>query len=109
MWDQHVPRSRRPSWHRCCDPEMHAENTLLIQADAPRIYALAAAVERWPEILPHYRWVRVLKDDGASRLVEMAARRDWIPVWWRAEQRLYPDEPRITFRHVQGVTAGMEV
>ncbi len=89
---------------------MHTENEILIRADAAEVYRLAAPVERWPEILPHYRWVRVLEDDGEGRrLVEMAARRDFIPVRWRAEQRLFPDVPRITFRHVGGVTKGMEV
>lgn len=89
---------------------MHTENEILIRADAAEVYRLAAPVERWPEILPHYRWVRVLEDDGEGRrLVEMAARRSGIPVRWRAEQRLFPGEPRITFRHVGGVTKGMEV
>ena len=88
---------------------MHTENEIFIQADIADIYQLAAPVERWPEILPHYRWVHVLRDDGDRRLVEMAARRDRIPVRWRAEQRLFPEEPRITFRHVRGFTKGMEV
>ena len=88
---------------------MHTENEIFIRADMAEIYALAAPVERWPEILPHYRWVRVLADNGDRRLVEMAARRDRIPVRWRAEQWLFPEEPRITFRHVGGVTKGMEV
>ena len=89
---------------------MHTENTIFIQADTETIYRLAAPVERWPEILPHYRWVRVLEDDGEGRrLVEMAARRDWFPVRWRAEQRLFPDVHRITFRHVGGITKGMDV
>jgi hypothetical protein len=39
----------------------------------------------------------------------MAARRGRIPVSWTAEQRLFPDEPRMTFRHVRGVTRGMDV
>jgi hypothetical protein len=39
----------------------------------------------------------------------MAAWRDFIPVRWRAEQVLFPDEPRIAFRHVGGITKGMEV
>lgn len=88
---------------------MHTENEIFIRADMAEIYQLAAPVERWPEILPHYRWVRVLADNGDRRLVEMAARRDRIPVRWRAEQWLFPEEPRITFRHVGGVTKGMEV
>jgi uncharacterized membrane protein len=80
-----------------------------MRADMQTIYRLAAAVERWPKILPHYRRVRVLRDDGACRLVEMAAMRDLIPVSWRAEQCRFPEEPRITFRHVRGITTGMEV
>ena len=39
----------------------------------------------------------------------MAAWRDGIPVRWWAEQALYPDEPRIVFRHVRGPTRGMDV
>jgi ribosome-associated toxin RatA of RatAB toxin-antitoxin module len=88
---------------------VHTENTIVIQADAAVVYSLAAAVERWPTLLPHYRRVEVLKEDGNRRLVEMAARRDRIPVRWRAEQELFPEAPRITFRHVGGITKGMEV
>ena len=88
---------------------MHTENEILIQADAADVYELAAAVERWPQILPHYRWVKILEEEGGRRLVEMAALRDRIPVRWWAEQRLFPEIPRITFRHVGGVTKGMEV
>jgi ribosome-associated toxin RatA of RatAB toxin-antitoxin module len=89
---------------------LHTKNEILIRAEAAEVYGLAAPVEHWPEILPHYRWVRVLEDDGEGRrLVEMAALRNLIPVRWRAEQLLFPDVPRIVFRHVGGVTKGMEV
>ncbi len=89
---------------------MHTKNEILIRAEAAEVYGLAAPVERWPEILPHYRWVRVLEDGGEGRrVVEMAALRNFIPVRWRAEQLLFPNVPRIVFRHVGGVTKGMEV
>jgi len=89
---------------------LHTRNEIFIRAEAAEVYGLAAPVERWPEILPHYRWVRVLEDDGEGRrLVEMAALRNFIPVRWRAEQLLFPNVPRIVFRHVGGVTKGMEV
>ena len=89
---------------------MHTKNEILIRAGTAEVYELAAAVERWPEILPHYRWVRVLEDGGEGRrVVEMAALRNFIPVRWRAEQLLFPEVPRIVFRHVGGVTKGMEV
>lgn len=88
---------------------MEMTTRLLMRADRDTIFRLAAAVEDWPRILPHYRWVRLLGDEGQRRVVEMAARRDWIPVRWTAVQELYPDERRITFRHIRGVTRGMEV
>lgn len=88
---------------------MHTENAVFMRADTDTVYALARAVEDWPRLLKHYRWVNILDDDGSSRIVEMAALRDRIPVRWVAEQRCYPDEPRITFRHTGGITTGMDV
>jgi uncharacterized membrane protein len=88
---------------------MQTENRIVIQAPASAIYELAAAVEQWPALLPHYRRVRIVSEDGHRRLVEMAAHRDGIPVHWWAEQVCFPEEPRITFRHVRGATTGMEV
>jgi ribosome-associated toxin RatA of RatAB toxin-antitoxin module len=85
------------------------ENAIVVAAPAERIYRLASATESWPEYLPHYRYVRVLEERGASRLVEMAARRDWIPIRWVAEQFNDPERPTIRFRHVRGWTRGMEV
>ena len=88
---------------------LHSENTCWMQAPAERIYRLAAPVEHWPDILPHYRWVTLLHDEGDRRIVEMAARRGKFPVRWVAEEVCFPEEPRITFRHIEGVTRGMEV
>jgi ribosome-associated toxin RatA of RatAB toxin-antitoxin module len=88
---------------------MHTESSIVIRARPERIFSLACAVERWPELLPHYRWVREVGRRGGGRVVEMAAHRDGIPVRWWAEQVCDPVAPRITFRHVRGVTRGMEV
>lgn len=84
-------------------------NVIVIDAPAETIYRLASATERWPEIFPHYRRVRVLSGDGLSRTVEMAARRDWIPIRWVAEQINDPGVPHIRFRHIAGWTKGMDV
>jgi ribosome-associated toxin RatA of RatAB toxin-antitoxin module len=96
--------------------DTHIERVM--NANRDTVYQLAARVEDWPRILPHYRWVRVLDvaSDG-RRTVEMAARRDvlgtaaWsgIPLRWTALQTLDPIEPRISFEHIAGVTRGMRV
>jgi aromatase len=92
---------------------VQTETEILIHADPTTVYRFGAATDRWPEFLPHYRWVRVLDEQGSSRLVDMSAYRDFsvirYPVRWWAVQTCFPDEPRIAFRHVRGVTKGMEV
>ena len=90
---------------------MHTENVVEMRGDLDRIVALAADVERWPEILPHYRWVTLLEGGGDRKVVEMAARRDRIPVKWRAVQEIHRDgpTPTITYRHIWGPTKGMTV
>jgi uncharacterized membrane protein len=80
-----------------------------IRAPLERIFAMAAEVERWPQLLPHYRYVRRLTDAGGARRYAMGARRGPIPVRWEAVQRPLPDERRIEFTHTGGVTRGMEV
>jgi len=88
---------------------MKMSNEIVIDAPAERIYDFASRTERWPEWLPHYRYVRVLSQNGAERTVEMAARRGWIPVRWRALQYNDAEVPRIRFRHIAGWTQGMDV
>jgi ribosome-associated toxin RatA of RatAB toxin-antitoxin module len=90
---------------------MRTENTVEMRGKLDHIVALAADTERWPEILPHYRWVTLLEGGGDDKVVEMAAKRDFIPVKWRARQTVERDGPTpvIRFHHVGGVTKGMDV
>lgn len=88
---------------------MHSESTIWIDAPPDAVFALVADLARWKERLPHYRYVRVLsREDGAVRAA-MSARRGPIPVFWHAVQTVDPASGRIRFRHVRGVTRGMEV
>ncbi len=87
-----------------------------ITAAAPsRAFLAAAGVERWPEILPHYRLVRFLDQRGFGQgVVEMSAWRDFAgplryPVWWVSEMQSDGEVPLIRYRHVDGITVGMDV
>jgi uncharacterized membrane protein len=84
-------------------------NIIEIAAPARAVYALASATEKWPDILPHYRYVRVLEDRGATRVVAMGAWQDVFPIRWVAEQTNDPDTPHIAFHHLRGWTRGMDV
>jgi ribosome-associated toxin RatA of RatAB toxin-antitoxin module len=88
---------------------METTTSILINAPAAEVFSLAADTERWPIILPHYRRVRRLRGSDDYKVIEMAARRDFYPVRWVAVQHTFPEEHRITFRHVRGISRGMEV
>ncbi|MBV9171977.1 MAG: SRPBCC family protein [Chloroflexi bacterium] len=94
---------------------MHTQLRRSVSADPDLLFELAARVEDWPRILPHYRWVRVFGMlDSERRLVEMAARRDVagplsVPLWWRSVQLIDRPRRRIGFEHVAGITRGMTV
>jgi uncharacterized membrane protein len=84
-------------------------------APADIVFRVAADVERWPEILPHYRWVRFNEKRSFGRgVVEMAAWRElpgpfrW-PTWWKSNMEADPDEPIIRYQHIDGITTGMDV
>jgi len=90
---------------------MRTDNAVEMAGDLDRIVALAADVERWPVILPHYRWVTLPAGGGDHKTVEMAARRGRIPVRWRAIQAIEREGPTpiIRYQHIGGVTKGMTV
>lgn len=90
---------------------MQTGNVVEMSGDLDTIVALAADTERWPVILPHYRWVTLLEGGGDHKTIEMAARRGRFPVKWRATQDVERDGPTpiIRFHHIGGVTKGMDV
>jgi uncharacterized membrane protein len=86
---------------------------IVIRAPVDRVLKVAADVERWPEILAHYRWVRVLERRDGGGTVEMAAWRPFglfrYPTWWVSEMTIDPGARTIRYRHVRGITSGMDV
>lgn len=93
---------------------MRVLDELLVRSSADRIFALACDVESWPAHLPHYRFVHFNRRtvDGGG-VVEMSANRpfgvlDW-PTWWRSDMQVIKGAPAVRFRHVAGVTKGMDV
>jgi ribosome-associated toxin RatA of RatAB toxin-antitoxin module len=90
---------------------MQTETATMMRGPLARIVELAADVERWPEILPHYRWVTLLEGGGDRKVVEMAARRGRFPLRWHAIQEIDRSGPIpvIAYHHIWGPTRGMEV
>jgi ribosome-associated toxin RatA of RatAB toxin-antitoxin module len=98
--------------------QMSTVDEQTVRAPLAQIFALAAAVERWPSILPHYKYVRFSdrRSDGGG-VVDMSAYRPFglvrWPTWWRSRMRVHAPggthAPSIRFTHIAGVTRGMEV
>ena len=102
---------------------METVDERLVRAPVAVIFELASKVEQWPAHLPHYRHVRFRERrlDGGG-IVDMSANRpfqisaisgvplriNW-PTWWLSEMAIDPSTPSIRFRHIGGITTGMDV
>jgi uncharacterized membrane protein len=84
-----------------------------IRAPLELVFEAAVQVERWPSILSHYRFVRFLNRRDGGGTVEMAAWRPFgplrYPTWWVSEMTVDRRAHEVRYRHVRGITAGMDV
>lgn len=86
----------------------------IARAPVQRVFELVRNVADWPRYLAHYRWVRMLEQDAnGGGVVEMAADRPFGPLrwptYWRSVMEVDHVRPAVRFRHIAGVTAGMDV
>ena len=99
---------------------MRTVDERFVRSRLATIFQLAMDVERWPSLLPHYRYVRFREraSDGGG-IVEMSANRPFGPLNWptRWTSQMFVqrkaskggDEPRVRFHHIEGITTGMDV
>ena len=84
-----------------------------VVAPLERVFAHASTVERWPEWLPHYRFVRILERHPDRQVVEMSANRPFgpfgWPTWWTSDMWIEPGRHAVRYRHIRGITRGMDV
>jgi hypothetical protein len=93
---------------------MRTHNETLISAPLGPCMRAASDVESWPAILPHYRRVFFTRKDAPGRgRVRMEAFRHFgpvpYPIWWESEMVTRPEVAEVRYRHVAGITAGMDV
>lgn len=93
---------------------MEVRDEQFVRAPWRTVFDIASRVEEWPAHLPHYRYVRFRdrSTDGGG-IVEMAAYRPFglagWPTWWLSEMSVDEGTPAIRFRHIGGITKGMDV
>jgi ribosome-associated toxin RatA of RatAB toxin-antitoxin module len=100
---------------------METVDEQLVRAPVENVFDLVRRVEEWPAHLDHYRYVkfRERRSDGGG-LVEMSAYRPFAagagrsalikwPTWWLSMMSVDSSAHSIRFRHIGGITKGMEV
>ncbi|MDR7401894.1 MAG: SRPBCC family protein [Armatimonadota bacterium] len=88
---------------------MRTVHEATIPAPPQTVFDLVWDVEGWPRLDPAYRWCRVLERGAGAVRFEMGGRiRGW-PARWTALLTGDRSEGWLRFRHVGGLTTGMEV
>ena len=88
---------------------MHSGKSILIHAPRETIFETVRNLSLWPEILPHYRWIRFTGEASEHRIVEMAAKRSGIPISWISEYWTDEQQLELHFEHLRAWTKGMRV
>jgi hypothetical protein len=98
---------------------MRTVDEQIVRAPSGVVFETVSRVEEWPAHLAHYRYVRYRERRENGGMVEMSANRpfelgssgiavNW-PTWWLSLMSIDRSAPAIRFRHVGGITKGMEV
>jgi ribosome-associated toxin RatA of RatAB toxin-antitoxin module len=88
---------------------LHTGNSILVRAPREKVFRLVSDLSRWPELLPHYRYVRTLGKGERGSIVEMAAKRSGIPISWTSEYWTDERALELHFLHLAKWTKGMKV
>lgn len=88
---------------------MHKTNSIIMHVPREEIFEAAADLSRWPDFLPHYRYIKYLERGPERNLVVMAATRSGIPITWTSEQIIDRNAVEVRFNHLKAFTKGMQV
>ena len=88
---------------------VRTENSILIKAPLEKIFETTSNLLLWPEVLPHYRWIRILRYGDDGLIVKMAARRGCLPIQWTSRFQADPHARELRFEHLKAFTRGMQV
>lgn len=88
---------------------MHTSNNIFIRAPRDRVFEVTTDLERWPQILPHYRYVKFYEKNPERSRVKMAAMRGKLPISWESDHIIDRVKVEQRFVHLKAWTKGMEV
>ena len=88
---------------------MHSATSIVIHAPREKIFETVRDLSRWPELLPHYRYVTALGRDKGREIVKMACVRSGIPIAWTSAYEADARTLELRFEHLRAWTKGMKV
>lgn len=88
---------------------VHTATSILIHAPREKIFEAVRDLSRWPELLPHYRYVTTLREEGSLEIVKMACVRSGIPIAWISAYHADHSTLELHFEHLRAWTKGMKV
>jgi len=88
---------------------MHTGTSIFIRASRETIFPVVSDIGRWPERLPHYRYVKFLGKTDGRDIVKMAATRDGLPISWISAYEMDAQRLELRFEHLHKWTKGMHV
>lgn len=89
---------------------VHTANSVHILAPREKIFARVSDLSKWPELLPHYRFINFLGRDQGKDIVHMGAvRPPGIPISWVSAYEADAQRLELRFEHLRAWTKGMRV
>ena len=85
---------------------MYSEDSIVIRAELPRVFAVAEQIEKYGDFIPSYKGVKILERGENSMTLERTARimgKEWR---WVSKAQIKKNEA-ILFDQVSGVLKGM--
>jgi len=79
----------------------HLEHTIVIKSTINKVYAIAEAIENFPEFMPHVKTSNIIKKQGDKRQVEMSAVVNGINSHWISASTLEKNK-KIKYSQVKG-------
>jgi ribosome-associated toxin RatA of RatAB toxin-antitoxin module len=92
-----------------CSRALHTITSIHIYAPREQVFQTVSDLARWPELLPHYRSIDFLGQEGTRQIVRMAATRSGIPIAWVSAYEADRNSLELRFEHLRAWTKGMRV
>lgn len=84
-----------------CEGKAKLIGEIIIHAPLNKVFVLAADLTRWPEFLPHYRYIRFVTHTPTGGIVKMCCVRRRILTTWTSDFRIDTVKHELRLHHLK--------